>query len=184
MAGRFCSRRRVSFRRHRRQPHLGLSLRDGQTDIYRYDIPAGRISRVTQTPESEFSPTVTPDGAHISVVRLEADGTQRLWSVIPSGPKIETALVLADVKPVGYHAWIDERTVALYILGERGQPATLQVADTQTGKTELVATGIGRSIQRMPSGQISFVQRRARRERSAAVGDDQAAIPCKRVRHG
>lgn len=137
----------------------GPSLRDGQTDIYRYDISARRISRITQTPESEFSPTVMPDGAHISVVRVEADGTQRLWSVIPSGPKIETALVLADIKPVGYHAWIDERTVALHILGERGQPATLQVADTQTGRTEVVATGIGRSIQRMPSGQISFVQR-------------------------
>ena len=28
----------------------GLALRDGQTDIYRYDIAARRISRVTQTP--------------------------------------------------------------------------------------------------------------------------------------
>ena len=60
---------------------------------------------------------------------MEADGTQRLWSVIPNGPKIELAVVLTDVKPVGYHAWIDDRTVALYVLGERGQPGTLRVAD-------------------------------------------------------
>jgi hypothetical protein len=137
----------------------GLTLRDGQTDIYRYDIAARRTSRVTQTPESEYSPTVMPGRAHISVVRVELDGTQRLWSVIASGPKIELALLLADVKPVGYHAWVDERTVALYVLGERGHPATLQVADTRTGTSETVATGIGRSVQPMPSGRISFVQR-------------------------
>jgi hypothetical protein len=128
-----------------------------QTDIYRYDIASRRISRVTQTPESEYSPAVMPDGAHISVVRVEADGTQRLWSLIPSGPKISLSLVLPDVKPVGYYAWVDDRTVALYVLGDPGQPATLQIADTQTGKTEVAATGIGRSIQRMPSGQVSFV---------------------------
>jgi hypothetical protein len=148
----------------------GLTLPDGQTDIYRYDIAGRRISRVTQTPESEYSPTVMPDGRGISVVRVEADGTQRLWSVLPSGPKIELALVLPDVKPVGYHAWIDDRTVALYVLGERGQPAALRVADTTSGGSEVVATGIGRSLQRMPSGAISFVQRDA-----AADGAEQTA---------
>lgn len=129
-----------------------------QTDVYRYDIASKRISRVTQTPESEYSPAVMPDGAHISVVRVEADGTQRLWSVIPSGSKISLALVLPDVKPVGYYAWVDDSRVALYVLGDRGQPATLQIADIQTGTSEIVARAVGRSIQRMPSGQISFVQ--------------------------
>ncbi len=148
----------------------GLTLRDGQTDIYRYDIAGRRISRVTQTPESEYSPTVMPDGKGISVVRVEADGTQRLWSVVPSGPKIELALVLTDVKPVGYHAWIDDRTVALYVLGERGQPGTLRVADITTGVSELAATGIGRSLQRMPSGAISFVQRETAADGAAQTG--------------
>lgn len=45
------------------------------------------------------------------------------------------------------------------MLGERGQPATLEVADTRTGQAELVTANIGRSLQRMPSGAISFVQR-------------------------
>ena len=171
----------------------GLALRDGQTDIYRYDIAARRISRVTQTPESEYSPTVMADGAHISVVRVEADGTQRLWSVIPSGPKIELALVLADVKPVGYHAWIDERTVALYVLGERGHPATLQIADTRSGKSEVVATAIGRSIQRMPTGEISFVQQERAADGAAQtatikymldVGPSGQALPGSGIRTG
>ena len=131
-----------------------------QTDIYKYAIASGTVSRVTNTPESEYSPIVMPDGQHTSVIRVEADGTQRLWSVIPSGPKIELAVLLPDVKPVGYHAWADDHTVALFVLG---QPATLQLADTRTGTARLVTSDIGRSIQRIPGNKaasaISFVQR-------------------------
>src|SRR5262245_9489234 len=41
---------------------LFTSIRGGtQTDIYRYDITPRTVTRVTETPESEYSPTVTPD---------------------------------------------------------------------------------------------------------------------------
>jgi hypothetical protein len=130
------------------------------TDIYRYDIDARHISRVTNTPEGEFSPAVMPDGRNISVVRVEADGTQRLWQIDASGNRGESAAVLLpEVKRVGYYAWIDAATVALFILGENGKPSTLQVADTRTGGVQSIAADIGRSIQRMPSGAISFIQR-------------------------
>ena len=130
-----------------------------QTDIYRYDLATRAVTRVTQTAEGEYSPTVMPDG-RISVIRVEADGTQRLWSIAPSGPKIELALILPDVKPVGYHAWADAHTLALFVLG---QPPTLQIADTRTGAARIVASDIGRSIQPIPgtgaTKDISFVQR-------------------------
>src|SRR4051794_23138218 len=65
---------------------LFTSNRGGsQTDIYRYEIASGATTRVTNTPESEYSPTVTPDGAHVSVVRVESDGTQRLWRFTIAG---------------------------------------------------------------------------------------------------
>ena len=131
----------------------------GQTDIYRYEISSRTVWQVTRTPEREYSPTVMPDGERISVVRVESDGTQRLWSVNGTGPQYQTSLILPEVKPVGYHAWIDERSVALFVLGEHGRAATLQVADTVTGKTTLVTADIGRSLERMPSGGVSFVQR-------------------------
>ena len=128
-----------------------------QMDIYRYDLDAKQIRQVTDTLQSEYSPTVTPDGKGISVIRVEDDGTQRLWRFALDGRS--PSVILADVKPVGYHAWIDEQRLALFILGAQGQPATLQLSDTRTGKAEVAATDIGRSIQRMPSGAISFVQR-------------------------
>jgi hypothetical protein len=124
------------------------------SDIYRYDLATQQVTRVTETPESEYSPIVTPDGQHFSVIRVEADGTQRLWRFTLDGRNPE--LVFTEVKPVGYHAWIDDGAVALFVLGT---PATLQLADVKTGKAEVVARDIGRSIQRMPGGGISFVAR-------------------------
>ena len=137
---------------------LFTSMRGGaQTDIYRYDIASGATARVTDTPEGEYSPTVTPDGAHISAIRVEADGTQRLWRFTLDGRAPE--LVLAGVKPVGYHAWADSHTLALFVLGS---PATLQLADTGTGAAEILARGINRSVQRIPGGgTISIVARSA-----------------------
>jgi hypothetical protein len=135
---------------------LFTSIRGGgtQTDIYRYDIASGATIQVTRTPESEYSPTVTPDGAHISVIRVEADGTQRLWRFTLDGRAPE--LVLPGVKPVGYHAWASDRTLVLFVLGS---PATLRLADTTGGEAEILATGINRSIQRIPGGTVSFVAR-------------------------
>jgi hypothetical protein len=127
------------------------------SDIYRYEIGPGRLSQLTHTPESEYSPTVTPDGRHISVIRVEADGTQRLWRFALDGTGPE--LVLRDVKPVGYHAWASGSTLAIFVLGGSGQPATLQVADARTGLAQVAATGVGRSVQRIPGGGISFVSR-------------------------
>jgi WD40 repeat protein len=124
-----------------------------QTDIYKFVLQTRDVVRVTDTPDCEYSPTVTPDGKHISVIRVEPDGTQRLWRFTTDGRNPE--VVLADIKPVGYHAWLNETMLALFVLG---QPATLQIADTTTGKAEVVASNIGQSVQRMPKGGVSFVQ--------------------------
>ncbi len=143
---------------------LYTSIRGGgsQTDIYRYDISTAQTTEITNTPESEYSPAITPSGT-LAVVRVELDGqsTQRLWQFTADGR--DPHVVLENVKPVGYHAWADDHTVALYILGANRAPATLQLADTKTGQARVIATDVGRSIQRMPgtagATHISFVQR-------------------------
>jgi hypothetical protein len=154
-----------------------------RTDIYRYDIAAKSISRVTQTPVGEYSPTVTPDGRRISHIRTDADGTQRLASIPLTGAAGDAGILLPDVKPVGYHAWAEEHTVALFILGGNGAPATLQVADTRTGTARVVATDIGRSLQRMPgtgaSRHISFVQRERSSDADVAWTPDGVLLMAK-----
>ena len=63
---------------------LFAANRDGkQIDIYVFDRATGRVSQLTQTAENENSPTPLPAGfgtpGGFSVVRTEADKTQRLW---------------------------------------------------------------------------------------------------------
>ena len=142
----------VLFTSARGGPATGSS--EPQMDIYKYEISSERVTRVTSTPESEYSATLTPDGQHISVIRVEADKTQRLWRFATSGAP--PSVLLADVKPVGYHAWMDEYTLALFVLG---QPATLQIADVRTGTAVVAARDIGRTLQRIPGGGVSFIQR-------------------------
>jgi hypothetical protein len=154
---------------------LFTSIRGGgtQTDIYRYDISTAETKQVTDTPESEYSPTITPSGA-LAVVRVELDEakTQRLWRFTADGR--DPRVVLENVKPVGYHAWADDHTVAMFILGAGGgAPATLQLADTRTGQAKVIATDIGRSIQPIPgpgaTRAISFVQRVRENGKTALV---------------
>ena len=130
------------------------SVRDGQADIYRFEN--ARHTRFTMTsPESEYSAALTPDGTALAVVRVERDSSQRLWRFPLDGGA--PTVVLPDVKPVGYFAWLDSTTLALFVLGS---PNTLRIADTRTGTAQVVTTGIGRSLQRVPGGRrASFVQR-------------------------
>ncbi len=130
---------------------LYTSFRDGQTDIFRYDLAAGAARPLTHTPESEYSPTVMPGGEAFSVVRVEADGTQRLWAFALDGTA--PRLLLPDVRPVGYHAWADARTVVLFVLGT---PPTLQRARLDGGRPDTLVFGIGRSLQPLPGG-VGFV---------------------------
>ncbi|MDX1546708.1 MAG: hypothetical protein R3247_06960, partial [Rhodothermales bacterium] len=137
------------------QALLYTAYQDTQTDIYRADLGGAQIAfrPMTRTPESEYSPTPLPGGG-FSTVRVEADGTQRLWRFDADGA---ASLVLDAVAPVGYHAWADDHTVALFVLGD---PPTLQLADTRTGRADTLARNIGRSLHRVPGSQrISFVQK-------------------------
>jgi dipeptidyl aminopeptidase/acylaminoacyl peptidase len=126
---------------------------DGQSDIYRYDLKSKEITRITTTPESEYSATVMPGGQRFSVVRVESDSTQRLWSFALDGS--EPKLLLETVKPVGYYAWIDANNLALFVLGK---PNALVHADIRTGQADTLSRDIGRSVQPLPSGGgFSFV---------------------------
>jgi dipeptidyl aminopeptidase/acylaminoacyl peptidase len=129
---------------------------DAQNDIWRVDLVTGVHTRLTRTaPESEYSPTITPDGNALSVVKVERDSAQRLWRVPLDGG--EATVLLAGIKPVGYHAWGDDTTLGLFVLGS---PATFQVADTRSGNARVVASGIQRGIARIPGERaISFIRR-------------------------
>src|SRR5947208_9170282 len=123
---------------------LYTSIRAKQADIYRYDLRSGATSQVTNTPESEYSPTLMPDGKNVSVVRVEADGTQRLWKFSLNGG--QPSLILEHIKPVGYHLWIDVHTLALFILGVKAKPNYFQIFDVPTVQSDVIEVNTGRNL--------------------------------------
>ncbi len=138
--------------------------RDGrQTDIFEFDRRTRATRQLTRTPEGEYSPTIPDvrparqnlarDG--FTAIRVEADGTQRLWQFDRQGGAPQ--VVFTDIKPVGYHTWIDAERLALYVLGT---PATLQLASVALGGGDVVARDIGRTLRLVPgTSLVSFVQR-------------------------
>lgn len=124
----------------------------GQTDIFKYNIKARSERRLTYSPESEYSPTVTPDQAHISCVILKRDGEQKLWQY-PTHGAIPTKL--SSKNKIGYHAWLNDTTVYAFILGD---PNTLESIILSTQDIEKVASNPGVTLSKIPGTEkISFV---------------------------
>ena len=133
---------------------------EGGTDIYHCNLATRTIARITQTPESEYSPTpVGTSPAGFCTVRVEADSTQRLWRFDMDGKN--PALVMTDVDSVGYLVWIDDKHLAAFVLGneKKKEPHTLRVVDVTSQAQTIVARDIGRSLQRIPgTSDIVFTQ--------------------------
>ena len=117
--------------------------------------PPGAAQQVTRTPgASEFSAIVIPGQDAFSAIHEER-GVQYLWRYGTDGTDLGP--IFATVEPVGYHAWADERTAAMFVLGD---PPTLQVGDALSGEVRTVAESPGRSIHRIPgTAAISFVRK-------------------------
>ena len=129
-----------------------------QTDITALDLGSRARTRVTSTPEAEYSPTPMPDGRRFSCVRVEADGVQRLWS-FPLDRSDAGRVVFPKIKGVGYHCWLSDTLAAMFIVGEGDGPHTLVLAGLRGQKPVKIATNIGRSLHQLPDGRLAFVQK-------------------------
>lgn len=128
-----------------------------QTEIYALRPDRSELTRVTDTPESEYSPTVMPDSRFFSVVRTDADNPsrQRLWKY-PVDRRNGGENLLPQITDIGYHAWINENEVLLFRVGD---PNELVIADIRTGLTKYVAQNPGRCFKKMQNGNIAIVHK-------------------------
>jgi len=123
---------------------------DGQTDIFHYSPKTGASKRLTWSQESEYSPTLMPDGTRFSVIRVEHDGIQRLWAFPLEGGPGE--ILLPHVKPVGYHLWLSRSHLALFVLGE---PNYLAEVISGQSAPKRVLSKVGRCLLQIP-GQSAY----------------------------
>ncbi len=127
---------------------------DGRSDIKSYDYEKGETRSLTQTTEREYSPTLTPDKQFVSCIIQRDDGAQNLGKYPVGGGQ---PTVLIDNLIVGYHAWIDQDRLLLFVLGE---PQTLHLYNVKTKEDKVLAEKIGRSLHKIPNQKaMSFVHK-------------------------
>jgi hypothetical protein len=130
-----------------------------QTDLIALDLRSKIQTQVTATPTTaEYSPTLMPGGKRFSAVRVEEDGNQRLWS-FPIDRSDSGRPEFPKIFNVGYHCWLRDTLVAFFIVGEDGQPHTLQVLGTKSQKPQRIGSNIGRCMIKRPDGKLLFVQK-------------------------
>ncbi len=86
----------------------------GQTDVFRFDLASWTGTRLTDTPENEFSPSLTRDGREMLVVRWPADmSTGALWRYTPEGEPV--APHASSVERVGYYGSVRDSAFAVFV---------------------------------------------------------------------
>ena len=120
-----------------------LVNKDGsyQSDSFEYQFATKKHVNLTNTPTSEYSPLVTPDGQYFSTIVVR-DNEQQLWAQ-PYGNQAK-AYRINNSEPVGYHAWGVEGELVMFVLGE---PHTLQYQPSSQVAAKVVAKNIGRSLR-------------------------------------
>jgi Tol biopolymer transport system component len=142
---------------HRTEPLIYYSSenQDRKMDIKAYTLNSNLNSAVTSTPENEFSPTLTPDGKHISCIIQRDNGKQDLGMYNLQSKEVT---ILIDELTVGYHAWIDKDNLLLFVLAENGNE--LQHYNLTNKQNKVLAKGIGRSLHKIPSqNAMSFINK-------------------------
>lgn len=127
----------------------------GRADIKAYDIGKKTTKNITTTHDREYSPTLTPDGKHISCILQRDNGAQDLvqYPVKGGAPQI-----LINTLKVGYHAWVDDHRLMLFVL-EDSSRNTLRLFDLRTKKDTILAENPGRCLAKIPGEfSMSYVQ--------------------------
>jgi hypothetical protein len=127
-----------------------------QTDVFKLNLVTGEQTNLTKSSTSEYSPTPLPNQAGLSVIRVNEAGLQELWQLDFNGRPISN--FLPAIEPVGYHVWLNEHELMLFVLGE---PHILVKADIRNpnSKGEVLDTNPGPSLFNIPNtGLFSYTQ--------------------------
>ena len=151
---------------------------DSQSDVYAYDTRTEKIQRVTQTPESEFSPKINHE--NLTAVRIECgpDSIQRLWkfSVSADWKASNEYVLFSTLKGVGYYDWVNRNEAGIFIVGEKEVHSLHYLNTEKPWQDSLIADNIGRSVWKIPyENTLSFVQK---------TGKDAAQIETLSFRNG
>lgn len=131
------------------------SQKNGQNDIMIIDLFDNKITNLTNTSTSEYSPFPMERYNSFATVRVEEDGKQRLW-LFPMTGKESPKVIFEKIAPVGYFAWNMDQ-ILMFVLG---QPASLVLANPNNVDDKIVTSNIGRTIKVVPGSPNFTFERR------------------------
>lgn len=130
-----------------------------QTEIVALDLLLKIATPVTATATTaEYSPTPMPGGRRFSSVRVEEDGSQRLWS-FPVDRSDNGRPEFPGIYGVGYHCWLHDTLAALFIVGASETQHVLYTAGVREQKLRRITANPGRCLQKLSDGKLAFVQK-------------------------
>lgn len=139
---------------------LFASDRSGSNNVYRHDLASGETQALTATPHNLYSPTPLPDGSGFSAIRVvDADPAYGIESKQPSLWRFDwDGKEVAPVVPVmrvGYHAWVDEHRLALFIVDDVPERNAHRAVlfDRRSGESTALTYKPGRSLGRTADGR-------------------------------
>ena len=130
----------------------------GQTDLWRFELASGDKVNLTNSATSEYSPTPMPSNEGLSGIWVDAQGKQWLRAWDRLGQPVANLL---SVEPIGYHVWVNDDEVLVFVLGSGETPVhTLQrhtvngaLSDTDT---TVIDKNIGASLWVIPGQAGTF----------------------------
>jgi hypothetical protein len=128
-----------------------------QSDLFVYDIEDSTTNRLTETPESEFSPRITADDMGFTVIRIDADKGQRFYKILMDGSN-ETQL-LGTTDSAAYYYVINDTTFAVAVLNHNIME--LNIYELPNEQFIPLAKNVGRCIAAIPESdnEISYVDK-------------------------
>ncbi len=125
---------------------------DNQADLYRYSIKTLKTERLTESKQSEYSPQLTPDAKHISVVMVEKDSTQRIWQYNLNGHN--ESLLISQQDSIGYYSWLNTDSILFF---KTTEPAQLYLYTISLTKAVWLADNITRSFKPINASSFFYV---------------------------
>lgn len=127
------------------------------TDFVKLDIVDDVYYRITATDSiSEYSPTPRALPGYFSAVRVEKDGsTQSLW-LYPEDHSNSGKRIFENVDNVGYHCWLSEQDVALFLVSSTMK---LAIGNLESQTVSVVLENIGRCFRQNSDGELLFVHK-------------------------
>lgn len=133
----------------------------GRSDIKTCNYQTNLTKNFTNTEEREYSPTVTPDGKYISCIIQRDNGAQDLGKYPIKGG---SATIMINYMTIGYHAWIDEKSLLLFVLDDTTHNS-LHYFNLLSKEDVVVAYDPGRSLHKIPGEEaMSFIEKKTEEE--------------------